>query len=248
MKGWIYGRNPVYEALRSTHCHIREIWVAGGRRSSGLERVIRAAESKGIPINNVERANLNSITKSAPHQGVVGLVAHLDYADLDDVLRKGEGDPLLLVLDGIEDPRNLGALIRTADACAVWGVIIPKDRAAGITPVVAKTSAGAVFHTPVIRVTNIPTTLRRIKDRGIWVVGADTAAETQVFNQDLTIPLALVIGGEAKGMRPLVKRECDLLVSIPMKGEVNSLNASVAGAIVLYEALRQRQNPIPEGP
>ncbi|MBW2038714.1 MAG: 23S rRNA (guanosine(2251)-2'-O)-methyltransferase RlmB [Deltaproteobacteria bacterium] len=240
MKFWIYGVNPVYEALRSARCQIKEVWVAGGRSPKGLERTIRAAESKGVPIRKVERSQLDSFTKSASHQGVVGLVDRFNYADLDEVLQGGEGKPLLLVLDGIEDPRNLGALMRTADACGVWGVIIPKDRAAGITPVVAKSSAGAVFHVPVVRITNIPSALRKIKDRGIWVVGATAEAETEFYHQDLKLPLAWVIGGEGKGMRPLIKRECDLLVSIPMKGKVNSLNASVAGALVLYEVLRQR--------
>ncbi|UCC66386.1 MAG: 23S rRNA (guanosine(2251)-2'-O)-methyltransferase RlmB [Deltaproteobacteria bacterium] len=243
MKFWIYGVNPVYEALRSSRCQIREIWFVGGRSSKGLDGIIRGAESKGVTIRKVERSRLDSLTKSAPHQGVGGLVDGLNYADLDEVLHRGDGEPLLLVLDGIEDPRNLGALIRTADACGVWAVIIPKDRAAGITPVVAKSSAGAVFHIPVVRVTNIPTTLRKIKEKGIWVIGATAEAETEVYRQDLKIPLAVVIGGEGKGMRPLVKRECNLLVSIPMRGKVNSLNASVAGAIILSEALRQREKP-----
>jgi 23S rRNA (guanosine2251-2'-O)-methyltransferase len=194
----------------------------------------------------VERSKLDSLTANSPHQGVVGFIDHFTYADLDEVLQQDEGMPFLLVLDGIEDPRNLGALIRTADACGVWGVIIPKDRAAAITPAVAKSSAGAVFHFPVVRVANIPTTLRKIKERGIWVVGAAAEAQTDLFRQDLTIPLAVVIGGEGKGIRPLIKRECDFLVSIPMKGKVNSLNASVAGSIILYEIIRQRQhNPHP---
>ncbi len=240
MEFWIYGINPVSEALRSTRCHVREVWIAGGRSSTGLAGIIEKAEAEGVPIKTVGRSRLDSLTKSAPHQGVVGLVIRLDYADLDEVLREGEDEPLLLVLDGIEDPRNLGALIRTADACGVWGVIIPKDRAAGITPAVAKSSAGAIFHTPVVRVANIPTILRAIKERGIWVVGAAEGAKTVVYEHDLTPPLAVVIGGEGKGMRPLVRRECDLLVSIPMKGAVNSLNASVAGGVILYEVLRQR--------
>ncbi len=243
MNLWIYGVNPVHEALRSARYQIKEVWVAGGRSPRGLERIIRAAESRGVPVRKVGRSRLDSLTKNAPHQGVVGLVDRFNYTDLDEVLQGGEGEPLLLVLDGIEDPRNLGALIRTADACGAWGVIIPKDRAAAITPVVAKSSAGAVFHIPVVRIANIPTALRKIKDRGIWVVGATAEAETEIYGQDLKIPLAVVIGGEGKGLRPLVKRECDLLVSIPMKGKVNSLNASVAGAVILYEVLRQRGKP-----
>jgi 23S rRNA (guanosine2251-2'-O)-methyltransferase len=241
MKGlWIYGINPVAEALGSGSCHIREIWVAHGRGLKGLEDIIGVAESKRIPMKKVERSQLDSLTKGATHQGVVGFIDQFHYADLDEVLQRDEGDPFLLILDGVEDPRNLGALIRTADACGVWGVILPKDRAAGITPAVAKSSAGAVFHIPLVRVTNIASTISKIKERGIWVAGAVVEAPIEIYNHDLAIPLAVVIGGEGRGLRPLVKRECDLLVSIPMKGKVDSLNASVAGAIILYEVLRQR--------
>jgi 23S rRNA (guanosine2251-2'-O)-methyltransferase len=243
---WIYGINPLSEALRSDRCQLTEVWVAEGRDLARLKGLVAMAESQGVPIRQVERSKLDSLTANSPHQGVVGFIDHFTYADLDEVLQQDEGMPFLLVLDGIEDPRNLGALIRTADACGVWGVIIPKDRAAAITPAVAKSSAGAVFHFPVVRVANIPTTLRKIKERGIWVVGAAAEAQTDLFRQDLTIPLAVVIGGEGKGIRPLIKRECDFLVSIPMKGKVNSLNASVAGSIILYEIIRQRQhNPHP---
>ena len=242
----IYGINPLSEALRSDSCPIKEVWVAEGRDLARLKGIIDMAESKGVPIRQVERSKLDSLTASAPHQGVVGFIDQFNYADLDMVLQRSEGTPFLLVLDGIEDPRNLGALIRTADACGVWGVIIPKDRSAGITPAVAKSSAGAVFHIPLVRVANIPTTLRKIKERGIWVLGATAEAHTDLFHQDLMIPVAVVIGGEGKGLRPLIKRECDLLVSIPMKGKVNSLNASVAGSIILYEVMRQRKyNPHP---
>lgn len=236
----IYGINPVFEALQSGRCRIKEVWVAEGRSSRGLEGIISMAQSKGILIKRTERSQLDSLTKNAPHQGVVGFLDQFPYADLDEVLQGHAGDPLLLVLDGIEDPRNLGALIRTADACGVWGVIIPKDRAAGITPAVAKSSAGAVFHIPVIRVTNISATLRQIKERGMWVIGAAAEAQTEIYAHDLTVPLAVVIGGEGRGMRSLVKKECDLLASIPMRGKINSLNASVAGSIILYEVIRQR--------
>lgn len=236
----IYGINPVFEALKSARCQIKEIWVAQGRNLKGLAGIISMAESKGVPIKRTERSQLDSLTKNASHQGVVVSIDQFTYADLDEILQREEDKPLLLVLDGIEDPRNLGALIRTADACGVWGVIIPKDRAVGITPAVAKSSAGAVFHIPVVRVTNISATLRRIKERGVWVAGAAAEAQTDLFHHDLTIPLAVVIGGEGRGIRPLVKRECDLLASIPMHGKVNSLNASVAGSVILYEIIRQR--------
>jgi 23S rRNA (guanosine2251-2'-O)-methyltransferase len=239
---WIYGINAVSEALGSSRCHMREIRVAHGRGLKGLEGIIDAAESKGVPIKRTERSQLDALTKQSPHQGVVGFIDQYTYADIDEILQRDEADPLLLVLDGIEDPGNLGALIRTADACGVGGVIIPKDRAAGITPAVAKSSAGAVFHIPLVRVANIASTISRIKRRGIWVAGAAADAPTEIYDRDLAVPLAVVIGGEGRGIRPLVKRECDLLVSIPMKGKVNSLNASVAGAIILYEVLRQRRH------
>ncbi len=238
---WIYGINPLFEALRSDSCPIKEVWVAEGRDLTRQQGIIDMAESKGVPIRRVERSKLDSLTASAPHQGVVGFIDQFNYADLDMVLQRSKGTPFLLVLDGIEDPRNLGALIRTADACGVWGVIIPKDRAAGITPAVAKSSAGAVFHISLVRVANLSSTLKKIKERGIWVLGAAAETQTDLFHQDLSIPVAVVIGGEGKGLRPLIKRECDLLVSIPMKSKVNSLNASVAGSIILYEVIRQRR-------
>jgi 23S rRNA (guanosine2251-2'-O)-methyltransferase len=236
----VYGINPIAEALQSDRCHMKEIRVAEGRGLKGLEEIIRMAESKGVSVRKVGRSHLDSLTRNAPHQGVAGSIDQFPYADLDEVLHGGTAEPLLLVLDGIEDPRNLGALIRTADACGAWGVVIPKDRAAGITPAVAKSSAGAVFHIPVVRVTNIAVTLRQIKERGMWVLGAAAEARTELYAHDLTVPLAVVIGGEGRGMRPLVKKECDLLASIPMRGKVNSLNASVAGSIILYEVIRQR--------
>ena len=219
---------------------MKEIRVAEGRGLKGLEETIRMAESRGVPIRKVGRSQLDSLTKNAPHQGVAGFIEQFPYADLDEVLQGGAAEPFILVLDGIEDPRNLGALIRTADACGVWGVVIPKDRAADITPAVAKGSAGAVFHIPVVRVTNIAVTLRQIKERGMWVLGAAAEAHAEIYAHDLTVPLAVVIGGEGRGIRPLVKKECDLLASIPMRGKVNSLNASVAGSIILYEVIRQR--------
>jgi 23S rRNA (guanosine2251-2'-O)-methyltransferase len=239
---WSYGINPVSEALRSARCRIREVWMAQGRGLKGMGKIISLAESQGVSIKQVGRSQLDFLTRSAPHQGVVAFIDQFNYADLDEVLQRGTGDSFLLVLDGIEDPRNLGALIRTADACGAWGVIVPKDRAVGVTPAVAKSSAGAVFHIPLVRVTNISSTLRKLKEQGIWVVGAAAEAHKDLFHHDLTMPLAVVIGGEGRGIRPLVKKECDLLVSIPMRGKVNSLNASVAGAVILYEVLRQRGN------
>jgi 23S rRNA (guanosine2251-2'-O)-methyltransferase len=246
----IYGINPVCEALQSNRCHVNELWVAHGRSFKGLSKILSIAESNHVPVTMTERASLDSRTRNAPHQGVVGLLDRFDYATVEEMLDAGVGAPLMLVLDGIQDPRNLGALIRSADSCGVWGVIIPKNRAAGITPATAKSSAGTIFHLPLARVTNISETLRNLKDRGIWVVGATAESTTKLYDQDLTIPVAVVIGGEGSGLRPLVKKRCDLLVSIPMRGTVTSLNASVAGAVLLYEILRQREKALhlPEHP
>lgn len=237
----IYGINPLTEALRSGACRIREVWVAEGGDKKRLVEIIAQAQSQRINIRKVRRSLLDSLAPNTPHQGVACIADPITYAKLEQILEQKKGTPLVLVLDGIEDPRNLGALVRTAAACGVWGVVIPKDRAAGITPVVAKASAGAIFYIPIVRVANIPATLRRIKEKGIWVVGADADATTDIYQQDLTIPLAVVIGGEDQGLRPLVRRHCDLILSIPMSPLVNSLNASVAGAIILYEAMRQRK-------
>ncbi len=236
---WVYGINPVYEALRSS-IKATKLLIARGRRRKELEGILEIAARRGLEPIEVDRSRLDQLVQSAPHQGVILRVGPFPYRELEDVL-KGEGDPLVLVLDGVEDPRNLGAIIRTAEACGVWGVLIPKRRAAEVTATVAKASAGAVFHVPVAKVTNVREALRRIKTAGLWVVGAEADAPRSVFEEDLTSPLAVVIGGEGKGIRPVVRRECDFLVSIPMRGMVNSLNASVAAAVILYEVIRQRE-------
>ena len=236
---WVYGVNPVLEALRSS-IEVKDLLIAKGRRERGVERLSEVASLRGLAPRQVDRSQLDSLTHRAPHQGVALLVGPFPYRRLEDVLQ-GEGDPLLMVLDGVEDPRNQGAIVRTAEACGLWGVVIPKRRAAGVTPAVAKASAGAVFHIPIVQVSNIAQALRRLKERGLWVVGAEASAPRSLFEEDLTGPLALVIGGEGRGIRPLVLRCCDLLVSIPMRGTVSSLNASVAAGVLMYEALRQRQ-------
>jgi len=236
---WIYGINPVYEALRSS-IKATKLLIARGRRRKELDGILEIAVRRGLEPIEVDRSRLDQLVQSAPHQGVILRIGPFPYRELEDVL-KGEGDPLVLVLDGVEDPRNLGAIIRTAEACGVWGVLIPKRRAAEVTATVAKASAGAVFHVPVAKVTNVREALRRIKTAGLWVVGAEADAPRSVFEEDLTGPLAVVIGGEGRGIRPVVRRECDFLVSIPMRGMVNSLNASVAAAVILYEVIRQRE-------
>lgn len=237
----IGGRRPVLEALLAGR-KFREIFVAQGARPSGIEEIEREAESRGIPVRRVPRPAIDEIAPVAVHQGVLAYVEPIAYAALEDVLQRAAQDPpgLLLVLDGIEDPQNLGALIRSADAAGAHGVIVGKHRAARLTETAVKASAGAAFHLPVVQVTNITRTLRQLKEHGYWVVGASLRAKATLWDVDLRGPVAIVIGSEGRGISRLVEETCDLLALLPMKGAVSSLNASVAGALFLYEALRQR--------
>lgn len=237
----IGGRRPVLEALLAGR-RVREIVVAQGARPSGVEEIEREAESRGVRVRHVPRQKIDELAPVAVHQGVLAYVEPVAYAALDDVLRRAKHDPpgLLLVLDGIEDPQNLGALIRSADAAGAHGVIIGKHRAARLTETAVKASAGAVFHLPVVQVTNITRTLRQLKEHGFWVVGASLRAAATLWEVDLRGPIAIVVGSEGRGISRLVEETCDILALLPMKGAVSSLNASVAGALFLYEALRQR--------
>lgn len=241
----VYGINVIREALRSSRCQLNEILLAERRDIQGLSDLLSAAELRGVGVRRVNRAMLDSLTGNAPHQGVAGSLDSFPYADLATTITERPGTPFLLVVDGVQDPRNLGALIRSADACGVWGVLIPKNRAAGISPVVAKSSAGALFHVPVIRATNLHRTLLQLKDHGVWIVGTTVDASADLYHVDFTLPLAVVIGSEGKGLRRLIRDTCDFVVSIPMHGVVTSLNASVAGSVIMYEVLRQRSAPTP---
>ena len=238
----IYGLNPVLEALR---CDRRafELFVAGNTSDRRYEKLLKLAAEKGVPVRQREKQDIGRLCGSEYHQGVALRVEPFPYADLADILvrwRKSGENGLLLVLDGIQDPQNLGALIRSAACAGAHGVIIPKDRAAGITAAVERASAGATETIPVARVANIAQTLDELKREGFWVYGAAGDAPTSIFGADLSGHLTLVIGSEGDGMRPLVKKMCDLLVAIPLQGGVGSLNASVAGGILLFEAVRQR--------
>lgn len=242
MEDRIVGRNPVLEALRAGR-PIHKLLIARGA-TEGSVRVIRAqAREQGIPVQEVDRARLDELAGTPHHQGVVALAAARAYVDVDTILararQRGE-DPLVLILDGIEDPQNLGSLIRTADACGAHGVIIPARRAAGLTAAVAKASAGAVEWVPVARVTNLARTLEALKAAGLWICGTGPDAPTAYYEARLTGPLGVVIGSEGRGMHRLVAEKCDFTVRIPMKGQVGSLNAAVAGAVILYEVVRQR--------
>ena len=240
--GVIEGRNAVIEALRAGVA-IDKIFLMKGETDSALGHIASAAREKGIVVVDADRRKLDGMSRTHSHQGVIALAAVREYATVDDILNaareKGE-PPLIVVCDELSDPHNLGAVIRTADAAGAHGVIIPKRRSAGLTAVVAKTSAGAVAHVPVARVANLPSLLKELKEAGVWVFGTAMNGSTSLYQADLKGPAAIVIGSEGEGMGRLVTENCDFTVSIPMFGKINSLNASAAAAVLLYEAVRQR--------
>jgi 23S rRNA (guanosine2251-2'-O)-methyltransferase len=239
----IYGIHPVKEALKSLHLQFQKILIGTQKPHPPIQSVLDLAIKRQVPVTFTTKETLNQMVKGGLHQNVVGLIKETQYADLGEILsqwRKEGTKALLLILDGIQDPQNFGSLIRTALGCGVHGMIIPKDRAVGITPSVVKASAGAALHLPIARVVNIATTVDTLKKEGIWVYGASGEAKDLIYNLDLKIDLAIVIGAEEKGIRPLVKKKCDRLFSIPMKGPISSFNASVSGGMILYEVMRQR--------
>ena len=239
----IHGAHPVYEALKAYRSPIRRIIISRRRNRRPLLEILRLAEERGVSIQWVDRDYLNRMAKTSSHQGIVAQMDDFKYVEPSDIVHtwKVTGKKaFLLIVDGVEDPQNLGGLIRTANALGVHGVVIPKDRATSITPTVIKASVGASFHTPIARVTNIVSCLDFLKKRGIWILGTDAAAEHPIYDCDLDLDVAIIIGSEGKGIRSLVKKKCDFLASIPLCGEITSLNASVAGALVMYEVLRQR--------
>jgi 23S rRNA (guanosine2251-2'-O)-methyltransferase len=239
----IYGIHPVREALKSPNLQIEKIWIGTQTPHPPLQLILDLANQKKISVTLTTKENLERMTKGGIHQNVVGLIKETPYTDVGDILSywKKEGTKaLFLILDGIQDPQNFGSLIRTALGCGVHGIIIPKDRSVGITPVVIKASAGAAAHLPIARVVNIATTIDALKKEGIWVFGAKGETNESIYQLDLTMDLAIVIGAEGKGIRPLVKKKCDQLFSIPMKGPISSFNASVSGGMILYEVMRQR--------
>ncbi|MBN2795001.1 MAG: 23S rRNA (guanosine(2251)-2'-O)-methyltransferase RlmB [Clostridia bacterium] len=239
----IEGRNPVIEALNAGRT-INKIMIAEGQKEGSIKKIIAMAKEQSIVISYVDRHKIDSLSQSDNHQGVMAFAAAYDYMPLEALLenieKKGEA-PFLIILDEINDPHNLGSILRTADAVGAHGVIIPKRRAVGLTPVVAKTSAGAIEYVPVCRVTNIARTIEELKEKNIWVAGADMAGEQTHFQANMTGSFALVMGSEGQGISRLVKEKCDFLIHIPMIGKVSSLNASVAASVILYEAFKQRQ-------
>lgn len=240
---YIAGIQPVIAALKARPQGIVCLHVAEGTQNRRLRDIEMLAADLGVRVNSVSRDDLDAWAGMDRHQDVVAEVqagVPLTESDLDALLDALEGDPLLLVLDGVQDPHNLGACLRTAEGAGVHAVIIPRDRAVGLTPVVRKTAAGAAERLPLVTVTNLARTLRTLKDRGIWLCGTTDAADQPLYRQDLTGPLALVMGSEGQGIRRLTAELCDFLVAIPMAGAVESLNVSVATGVALYEAVRQR--------
>lgn len=237
----IEGRHPVLEAIRAGR-PVRKLLVASGARGA-VEDILRAAQARRIPVSFVSRHELDAMTRGRVNQGVVALAEPRSYQSLDDMLaaaaRLGQV-PLVVLLDGVEDPGNLGSIIRTAAAAGAHGVVIPTRRSAALTPAAVKAAAGAADHLAVAREVNLARALDELKEKGLWTVGAEAAAAQVYTEVDLTGPTAIVVGGEHQGLRRLVRAKCDFLVRIPMAGPLNSLNASVAAAILLFEAVRQR--------
>lgn len=241
-EGMIEGRNALTEALKSGR-QIDKVYVAEGSTDRSLARLAAMARDAGAVVVPTDRRKLDQMSPTGAHQGVIAAVAAHAYASVDDILalaaERGEA-PLIVICDELSDPHNLGAILRTAECAGAHGIIIPKRRSVGLTAVVSKTSAGAVEYLPVARVANIHQTILSLKEKGVWIYGTAADADSELCKTDLTGPAAIVIGNEGEGMSKLVRESCDVLVSIPMKGHISSLNASAAAAVILYEALRQR--------
>ena len=242
---YIYGINAVAEALKARGRAFQWVGVAKERHDLRLQRVVEECRRQSVPVRFVERAELDRMAGNNAHQGVVAVTSAKQYSGLDDVIANKRGQySLLVVLDGVEDPHNLGAILRTADAAGADGVVIPERRAAGVTDIVTKVSAGASEYLPVAKVTNIARTAEELKSKNVWIVGLDERGKQSYESLDYNMDCALVLGGEGKGLHDLVRRKCDFVVSIPMLGKVPSLNVSVAAGVVLYEIVRQRRNAV----
>lgn len=237
----LFGIHPVVEALKAARREFFEVYLAKDKISKRIETALSRIESSNISIKRISAARLSTIAQTDMHQGLGARVSPYPTPPVTDILdRPGDGNYFFLLLDSVVDPHNLGALVRTALCVGIDGVVIPKNRAALPTPVVSKASSGALEHVFLSRVTNMVDTIKTLKEKGIWVAGMEKDANQSLFSSDLTCSLAIIVGGEEKGIRPLVKKHCDFLISIPQIGRVSSLNASVAGGVVMYEAFRQR--------
>lgn len=241
--GQVEGRNAVLELLESGK-DINKIYVQTGEKHGSIMKIIAKAKSFGVVVVEMQKAKLDEMSETRSHQGVIAIVPPFEYAEVDDILEYAKSkneEPFILILDGIEDVHNLGSIIRTAETAGVHGIIIPKRRAACVNATVSKTSAGAVEYMKIARVNNINETIRDLKEQGIWICGTDMETKQDVFKQDFNMPIAIVIGSEGTGMSRLTKESCDFIVKIPMRGKINSLNASVSAGIVMYEVVRSRK-------
>ena len=234
-----YGRNSVMEFLRAGK--VRQIYLKSGRHDERLQEILEEAKSRAVPIKEVEEEELDSMSGGVVHQGIAALLFPYEYQDMNAVIKKWEGkDPIFSLLDGVEDVRNLGAIVRTAECAGAACVLLPNHKSSPVTAAAMKTAAGAFAYLPVCRIGNIQQTLKYLKEKGFWVVGTDMDGESLYYEANLKGPLVIVMGAEGKGMSPLTRRMCDFCVRIPMKGKVSSLNVSVAAALLLYEAVKQR--------
>ena len=242
MNNTIEGRNPVYEALAGDF-PIEKVYISDTAHGSQISKIINEAKRRGIPFKSVTAKKIDEIANTQSNQGVVAFVSAVKYVSVSDILdfaqNKGE-NPVIIICDEITDPHNLGAIIRTANATGAHGVIIPKNRAVGVNAVVFKTSAGAAAHTLIAKVGNLTQTINELKECGVWITGADMGGK-EMYDEDFKGPIAIVVGSEGKGISKKIKENCDFLVSIPMVGQINSLNASVAASVLMYEVLRQRR-------
>ncbi len=240
----IGGKNPVLEALRADR-DINKIWIAEGVQKKGIAELLQLAKDKGVIVQSVPKKKIDGLTDTN-HQGIAAAVAAYNYASLEDLFEAAAAkneDPFFLILDELEDPHNLGSIMRTADAIGVHGLIIPKRRAVGLTGVVAKASTGAIEHVPVVRINNLSQTVDELKKRGVWIAGTDAKESVDYRRMDASLPLAVIIGSEGKGMSRILRDKCDFLYQLPMVGHVTSLNASVAASLLMYEVYRKR-NPL----
>ncbi|MBM7634687.1 23S rRNA (guanosine(2251)-2'-O)-methyltransferase RlmB [Geomicrobium sediminis] len=239
---WLAGRNAVTEALRSSQS-VQKVWVAEGVKKASIHEITQKAKEQNIVVNFVPKQKVDTLVGHKNHQGIIASIAAHNYSDMETLFQRAEAKgtaPFFILLDGIEDPQNLGSILRSADAAGADGVIIPKRGASGLTSTVAKASAGAIAHVPVVKVTNMARTIAELKERGLWMIGSDAKGDGDFKQLDASMPLGLIIGSEGKGMSRLVKESCDFLYSIPLMGQVTSLNAAVAGSLFMYEVQRKR--------
>ncbi|QMV41592.1 23S rRNA (guanosine(2251)-2'-O)-methyltransferase RlmB [Cohnella cholangitidis] len=239
---YLAGKHPVLEAMKAGRS-INKIFLSNQAQRHLIQPIMEEAKARGIVVQQVDKSKLDRLVPDMQHQGVVAQAAAVAYVEVDELLARAKASgeaPLIVLLDEVEDPHNLGSVLRTADCTGVHGVIVPKRRSAGLTAVVAKTSAGAVEYVPVARVANLVQTMEKLKEAGLWIAGADAGAKEGFYETNLTGPLAIVIGNEGQGLSRLVRERCDFILSLPMVGQINSLNASVAAGVILYEVVRQR--------